>query len=202
MDTASSCIRLVGGHPALDLANTVSGRRGGRGEDRLADAAILLDWAGRAGIAGPEAIAAWRQAPPQTLATTLDQVRALREAVYRAFAALGEGAPPPAEDLHSIASLARQAAAARQLCPEAGGFAWRWQEPGPPEALAQRLAHAAAELLTSPALPRVRECQGRHCGWLFLDTSRAGRRRWCDDGDCGVASRVRQFRARRYSSSS
>ncbi|MBZ9993133.1 CGNR zinc finger domain-containing protein [Mesorhizobium sp. BH1-1-4] len=43
---------------------------------------------------------------------------------------------------------------------------------------------------------RVRECKGRQCGWLFLDTSRGGRRRWCSDETCGTRSRVTRFRAK------
>jgi predicted RNA-binding Zn ribbon-like protein len=42
----------------------------------------------------------------------------------------------------------------------------------------------------------VRECPGPNCGWLFLDTSKAGRRRWCSDESCGSRSRVKRFRAK------
>ncbi len=42
----------------------------------------------------------------------------------------------------------------------------------------------------------VRECLGVNCGWLFLDRSRGGRRRWCSDETCGTRSRVERFRAR------
>ena len=54
------------------------------------------------------------------------------------------------------------------------------------------------------------ECQAervtcRHaaedCGWLFLDTSRSGRRRWCSMQSCGNRAKARRFYARATASS-
>ncbi len=56
-----------------------------------------------------------------------------------------------------------------------------------------------AELLVAPELARVRLCEGDDCGWLFVDGSRAGSRRWCDMSDCGNLAKVRAFRARNRS---
>ena len=61
------------------------------------------------------------------------------------------------------------------------------------------VASSAAELLTSAALEDTRECDSEGCGWLFLDTSRSRRRRWCDMRDCGNLAKVRRFRERRRS---
>jgi hypothetical protein len=44
---------------------------------------------------------------------------------------------------------------------------------------------------------RVRACGNRRCGWLFVDRSANGRRRWCDPRACGNRMKVRRFRARR-----
>jgi len=43
---------------------------------------------------------------------------------------------------------------------------------------------------------RVRSCGNRRCGWLFVDRSPNGRRRWCDPKACGNRMKVRRFRAR------
>jgi predicted RNA-binding Zn ribbon-like protein len=45
--------------------------------------------------------------------------------------------------------------------------------------------------------PRLRACGNRRCGWLFIDRSANGRRRWCDPKACGNRMKVRRFRARR-----
>jgi predicted RNA-binding Zn ribbon-like protein len=43
---------------------------------------------------------------------------------------------------------------------------------------------------------RLRACGNRRCGWLFVDRSANGRRRWCDPKACGNRMKVRRFRAR------
>jgi len=64
------------------------------------------------------------------------------------------------------------------------------------------VARSAAELLTSQKLGRVKVCAGEGCGWIFLDESRNGSRRWCDSRDCGNRERVRRHLARRRASRS
>ena len=41
---------------------------------------------------------------------------------------------------------------------------------------------------------RLRLCGNPHCRLVFLDGSRSGTRRWCDDGGCGNRDRVRRHR--------
>lgn len=55
---------------------------------------------------------------------------------------------------------------------------------------------AATQLATSSGLERVRSCPGQDCGWLFLDTSKAGRRRWCSMAICGNRMKTKRHRAR------
>jgi predicted RNA-binding Zn ribbon-like protein len=48
-----------------------------------------------------------------------------------------------------------------------------------------RLVLAFVELRSTLASPRLRRCAGDNCGWFFIDTSKGGRRRWCDMATCG-----------------
>ena len=50
-------------------------------------------------------------------------------------------------------------------------------------------------VLTLPT-DRLRICHGPNCSWLFIDSSKAGRRRWCDMGVCGNDAKSRRFHAR------
>lgn len=59
-----------------------------------------------------------------------------------------------------------------------------------------RLALAAKELLEDLPRDRLRRCAAPDCGWIFLDTSKSGRRRWCSMSDCGNEAKQRRFRAR------
>jgi predicted RNA-binding Zn ribbon-like protein len=52
---------------------------------------------------------------------------------------------------------------------------------------------AAAELLVSDIRAQIHECGGEGCGWLFLDTSRNHRRRWCTMQGCGNRAKARRF---------
>ena len=61
---------------------------------------------------------------------------------------------------------------------------------------------AFCDLLVPPLValgmerPRLRACGNRRCGWLFVDRSANGRRRWCDPKACGNRMRLRRYRAR------
>jgi predicted RNA-binding Zn ribbon-like protein len=44
------------------------------------------------------------------------------------------------------------------------------------------------------ARDRLAICGNPHCRLVFLDASRSGTRRWCDDGGCGNRDRVGRFR--------
>ncbi|WP_159999095.1 ABATE domain-containing protein [Roseomonas sp. 18066] len=193
MNRTIASLPLRGGHPVLDLANTVAARRGGEEEDVLRAPADLLAWAARAG-ASSEALAQGFADDPAAAGAALLAARGLREALFRIFSALGRDDEPAADDLALVESLAAQAQ--RRLRRTAAGYEWRWPADPAPMALVHRLALMTAELLVDPRLPRVRECPGHHCGWLFLDTSRGGQRRWCAEADCGVLDRVRRHRAR------
>src|SRR5438093_1265585 len=55
---------------------------------------------------------------------------------------------------------------------------------------------STVDLLTSPAIDRVRTCAADTCEWLFLDTTKNRTRRWCDMKVCGNREKVRRFRSR------
>ena len=62
--------------------------------------------------------------------------------------------------------------------PETGDGAPLWAEGGRAlDSMLWPIARSAADLLTSGELEAVRQCGGRNCGWLFLDTSRNRTRR-------------------------
>ena len=60
-------------------------------------------------------------------------------------------------------------------------------------AIAGSLAHYLAE----HDLDRLGVCASETCGWLFVDRSPGGRRRWCDMGTCGNRAKVARHRARK-----
>jgi predicted RNA-binding Zn ribbon-like protein len=180
-------IKLLGGRLCLDFANTVDWAADGEpiAEDVLVAPDWLARWGHRMGLPAAEGDAG-----------ELACARALRAALYATFAALSDGADPPAAALERIARDHAEAAAAGRLSPHDGAWRLDWDA-----ADARRIRFAvvldAIALLADPErLARVHRCPGRNCGWLFLDTS--GRRRWCSMQTCGSREKMRRLYARRH----
>ena len=88
---------------------------------------------------------------------------------------------------------------------EAGahGFRWRWaNDRDLLERVVWPVARSAGDLLVSDDLRWVRECASESCNWLFLDTSRTRRRKWCDMSSCGNREKARRHYRRRKGASS
>ncbi|MCB9297188.1 MAG: CGNR zinc finger domain-containing protein [Lewinellaceae bacterium] len=61
----------------------------------------------------------------------------------------------------------------------------------PPPPISHLLLLAEELLLQTERWPRIRACPS--CGWLFLDTSKNGRRRWCNMQACGSQAKARRW---------
>jgi predicted RNA-binding Zn ribbon-like protein len=57
------------------------------------------------------------------------------------------------------------------------------------------IVRSAAALLTSSDAERLRVCAEGDCGWVYVDRSRNGLRRWCEMSTCGTAEKSRRRRA-------
>jgi predicted RNA-binding Zn ribbon-like protein len=202
MDTQKTIddISLLGGHPALDFVNTVDSRGVLWGPDFLSSYDDLVAWARRLDVIDDkerDALLVTANRSRSDAEKELGQAKALREALCRLFLSEFDGSQIGANDLKVVADMAR-CGLSQQILGQVGGIIeWRRSEAKDLDAISNRVAVLAAGLLTSRAERRpVRACQGRNCGWLFLDQSRGGHRRWCSDKTCGSNARVRRFRLR------
>ncbi|WP_426233284.1 CGNR zinc finger domain-containing protein [Pararhizobium sp. DWP3-4] len=192
-------IKLLGGHPALDYVNTVDSRGERCGPEFLNSYSDLVTWARRVGLIDDEECAALlskaAQSPPEAQ-DSLNEAKEFREALCRIFMSESDESPIAQKDLRLVTDMTNWAQSQRTLTDLAGIIEWRYASAEKLNAIAERIGWLAAELLTSRRDRRpVRACQGPNCGWLFLDHSRNGHRRWCSDKTCGSHSRVRKFRA-------
>jgi predicted RNA-binding Zn ribbon-like protein len=185
---------FVANHPALDFCNTVGAWVDGVPErDKLARYPDFVAWARGARLLTPAEAAALRT--PRNAARLLARARAFRSALYALVTAALAGRRPDPADLATVEHELARARAAQRLAPSRGGYAAAWVDPADPERPLLEAARAAARLLEVP-LDRIHRCAGEDCGWLFRDTSRAGRRRWCSMTTCGNTAKVRRFRGR------
>jgi predicted RNA-binding Zn ribbon-like protein len=203
MDTEKTIddITLLGGHVALDFVNTVDSRGDRWGPDYLTSFRNLTDWALRVELIDQrehDSVLQKAKASPAAAEVELENARDLRETLHRIFSAEERDSTPRESDLDNLSDAFAHAASRRRLRNGEDGVIWTYTPSAAMSDIAGRLALMAAELLTSRRQRRpVRICQGRNCGWLFLDLSRGGHRRWCSDKTCGSAARVRKFRAER-----
>lgn len=194
-------ISLLGGHPALDFVNTVDSRGERWGPEFLNSYSDLVIWAGRLDVVSPDEqriLVSKAAILPAEAKQSLTLAKDLREALHRLFRAESSNTAVAEADLSVVDDLARRAQKQRTLVQTGTGIEWRNAVADTLDAIAGRVALVAAELLTSKQARRpVHVCEGQNCGWLFLDTSRNGHRRWCSDKTCGSHARVRKFRAER-----
>ena len=186
----------IGGHPALDFCNTRAGWGSPQPKEYLKAHTHLCVWARENGLLSATATARLRRAAatdPEAAQRVVDRAVALRDALY----AVLTGAARP-RDWSLLNDEVRLAVAASHLAPTDAGRPATWVL-APPRAVTVELpllavAHAAVDLLTSPAGVTVAACPGRGCGWLFTDPRQ--RRRWCSMAWCGNRSKVRRHAER------
>jgi predicted RNA-binding Zn ribbon-like protein len=194
-------LALLGGTLCLNFANTTSGRGSDHNLEHLQRYDHLLAWATHVGFmdrAACKALAGQAKRQPRAAAHSLLRAVRLRESLHRIFTATIAGTAPPALAMAAFNETLTEAMAAASILPTATGFAWGWRDLSSSlDGVLWPIARSAAELLTGPQLDRVKACPGSHCGWLFLDRTRNGRRRWCEMEVCGSRAKMRRYRQRR-----
>src|SRR5215472_953277 len=177
-----------GGNLALDFVNTVGNRLSEtEWRDYFQAPDDLLRWVREAGLSLPN--------KDGRAAITPRDVRkaiAFRESLYRLFVRQVEDKLGAPEDLRHLNEVLGKQRSRMHLTRQSGRYQWR-SEPTPPiDSLLGQVAEAAANLLTSPELARLKVCENENCGWLFLDRSRNLPRRWCSMEDCGNRAKARR----------
>lgn len=168
--------------------------------DHLATLDDALEWfVGRGVIHGEGAdrLRLQAAADPVAAARDLARVHAVRGALREVADALAEQRPPRAGALDTV-NRALHARQVIELVPAADGcVSVDHRHVGDPidDALA-RLADPLVTELTSGHPERIRICDNDTCRWVFYDTSRTGKRRWCDMATCGNRAKAARHRAR------
>ena len=175
--------RFRAGWWCLDLCSTVVWRHVGPVE-LLRQPADLARWLLEAQLIDE---------PVEVGDAELESARSLREAVYRLSIAHLAGDPLPAPEVATVNEMAARPSRFPQLT-AAGQACLR--DPRPVSGAIAAMAAECIELLTGPLSGRLRECAAADCAFLFVDTSRPGRRRWCAQNRCGNRHHVREHRAR------
>jgi predicted RNA-binding Zn ribbon-like protein len=148
---------------------------------------------------GPDDVSSWARqsrfgAPVVVTDADLRALKDLREAVWTAAYAVATGDDPPARVVEAINAYAAGPAPVPVL--DGATATATWRSPATGAELVTAVARDAVATFARPVRDRVRVCGGDTCLLIYLDTSRAGGRRWCSMQRCGNRHKVRAFRER------
>lgn len=187
-----AAVRLDGGRLCLDFVNTIHDRYAADVEDYVQDAQRFIEWSERAGaLRREDGVCTPRTAHKR--AALMREVTVQREHLHELFAARIDGLVPTASAVRGLDHWLHQAWASQSLGTD-GHMHWRADARDALLSL-KRIALDALDLLGDPAASRLRRCANTtSCGWLFLDVSKNGRRRWCAMETCGTADKMQRYR--------
>ncbi|MFC0029600.1 CGNR zinc finger domain-containing protein [Micromonospora chaiyaphumensis] len=179
-----AAFRFVGGRVSVDFTATRGLRWRDRGVERIPAPADLARWFVEAGLT---------DLTVPVSASALRNARELREALYRLMRGRVRGEPLDGESIDLVNRWAAKAPPATRLT--ADGSATRLVAPTA-DGLLALVARDGVDLLGASRANRLRECSSDTCTLLYLDTSRAGSRRWCAMEACGSRDKMARYRRR------
>jgi predicted RNA-binding Zn ribbon-like protein len=191
---------LVAGALCLDFVNTLDDRFTSEPKELLKTYIDLARFGEDTGILSAaefDRLFTRSQTSTQDAQQALAAAIELREAMYAVFWAIVNEKPAPQTQLMILNQFVRGAAQHAQLVEGNRRFEWKFDEALNLDAPLWPLARSAADLLASDQLALVRPCAARNCLWLFLDTSKNHRRRWCDMAKCGNREKFQRFYKRK-----
>ncbi len=198
-----STLERSGNALALDFVNTVHSWREPEADafDYLQNYDDLIQWL-HDGIGLPSrmrrALAKEAKAHPRKAARVLRDARKLRGVLYRLFISVIRDEKARKDDLELYNRWLAHSLSERRLERTAEGFELTWGERPAIDLVLWPVIDSATKVLVYGRKDRLRECRDGNegCGWLFLDTSKNGRRRWCDMHACGNLAKAHRHRAR------
>jgi predicted RNA-binding Zn ribbon-like protein len=185
-------VRLDGGRLCLDFVNTIHDRNALDVEDYIARPERFLEWCVRAGatLAGERVVV---PADARRRAAWMRKASRLRHELHALLAARVDRVRPPAAAVRCLDDWLHLAWQSRSLGDDGQ---LRWRADARDELLPlKRIALDALDLLSGPAARQIRRCANvSSCGWLFVDTSKNQRRRWCAMQTCGTLMKMKRYR--------
>jgi len=183
------------------LVNTVDWTSRGPEQDRLTDYDRLLQWAEGAEILSRKSAGALRaeaQARPGGAAAAHRNVLKVRAVLARLFRAIAAG-EPAGDELDAFNRLLSRALERMRVTPATGkrrdgpALQLGWRQAGESlDSVTWPVVWSAASLIVSEEASRIRICGGVDCGWMYVDRSRNGLRRWCQMETCGTREKSRR----------
>ncbi|MFC9432417.1 CGNR zinc finger domain-containing protein [Nocardia sp. NPDC057030] len=146
----------------------------------------------------PESLSRWWDLNDLDLGTAdlgevdLAKARRLRETIHRLGTCVAEQSTLLPSDVDALNSFSRFGGA--DLVLDNGRARWELLDGLANRAALSVVAQDAISTFGGANADRVRTCGRDECRGLFIDTSRAGKRRWCSMNTCGNREKKAQMR--------
>jgi predicted RNA-binding Zn ribbon-like protein len=138
------------------------------------------------------------RADPDAAERALTHARDLRETLHAILRATIRGEAVPQKALRRYERHVKVAVAHATMSTSTGHVGLELTLDGSGlDLVTHELASRSLDLLRDVSLDRTRVCAGDRCGWLFIDRSKGGRRRWCDMATCGNTAKSRRHYRRK-----
>jgi len=180
----------------LAFVNTLEIDRG-RTVEHLPTVEVALRWFRRRKLMHKDAMEAGIlsfRADPDSADRAIARIRRVRAAMRELADATVERRPPETRHLERINRTLRTPYT-YVLVPSPDGLSMDHKHEGDPiEGALARLVESIARDVSQGHPGRLRVCANPECRWVFHDTSRSGRRKWCDMSTCGNRAKVARHR--------
>jgi predicted RNA-binding Zn ribbon-like protein len=203
--------KFVGGDLSLDFVNTADWTRRGPIQDRLTGYGRLLEWARAADVlpeGAAERLRARAVSSPGEEKKAFESARHSRGVLRQLFESIvaGKRSPEALARFNSLVDGVHQhlvltwprESTVRSVDAVGPALSWDWRGRNEQlESVLWPVVRAAATLLASDEACKLRICSGADCGWMYVDRSRNGFRRWCEMSECGTREKSRRRSERR-----
>jgi len=194
-ETNKSAYTVIGEKVCVDFANTIY--RQERPGGSIATWGELVGFLCATKLVGEEqcrSLVDLEVSAAKAVGTAYRTALELRDAVREAVVAIAERRPVPDWCVEDVNRVLRFTEGYEQLLPDGDGWRLGYVEVEKRlEWLLAAIARSAAELIAEGPKAPVRKCGRPECVLYFYDTSRTGKRRWCQMAVCGNRAKVAAF---------
>ncbi len=193
-------LNLIADNVCVDFVNTVERGVRYQHQDWIGSYDAFLLWSRKAGLIDSDEFTCLKtqsSANRRKASRVFEKVLRLRALLRGIFAAISSGSTISTTTIKELNEFLTEAHLARKLEWVDQRAVWRWRADSVAmERPLWTLVMAAADLLTGGNVECVRKCANPQCSWMFVDTSKNKRRRWCEMEVCGNQAKARGHYAR------
>jgi predicted RNA-binding Zn ribbon-like protein len=192
MQKTIETIPLDGGRLCFDLVNTVHSWKTEDPTDFFLEYDDFLVWCRRLSLRVPSKRTLSKYHDKRDFATALAKIIQVREVLYHMFSSIANGSVPGEAVTAAFNKYLAEALEKIRIQFSPGKASVVIDDEK--DALLGPLFHilkSCYDVLTLDDIGRIKQCST--CGWIFYDSTRNNRRRWCNPLTCGSMDKSKRY---------